>query len=423
MRLSHKFKPKLSHKEKEIINELAWHTTKFYNIVNYQIKNNDDIRPVYSPLDKEFKSNWHCNFLMAHNRQHCLKQLAKDWKSYFKSIKEYKNNPNKYKGKPRPPKFKKMHKKPNEVIFTNEVARVQGDKGDKLVLSLQKGIKDKYQVQNLKFELPKAIQSLIHSDNAKIPKSHSVKNTLQQVKIKYDKVSNECYFLITYKQEPKKKTKGNNIMSIDLGLDNLATITYKDNVDSQIINGKPLKSKNSYFNKEITRLQQIRMKQTSSKHFKDTKEIKKLRTKRKNYVMDYIHKASRKVIDLAKKHKVSKIIIGDLKEIKQDMDYNKSFVQIPIQKFKDLIKYKAKLEGIETIIINEAFTSGCSALDLEKLNRNNYDKTRRITRGLFKSNEGVKINADVNGSLNIMRKYLKDKCIPSAIWSDMKSIS
>jgi IS605 OrfB family transposase len=157
------------------------------------------------------------------------------------------------------------------------------------------------------------------------------------------------------------------------------------------------------------------MKQVGSENFKDTKQIKKLRLKRRDYVMDYIHKASRKVIDLAKQHNVAKIIIGDLKEIKQGMDYNKSFVQVPIQKFKDLIKYKAELENIEVILINESFTSGCSALDLEELNRDNYDETRRVTRGLFESNRGIKINSDVNGSLNIMRKYLKDKCIPKTI--------
>jgi transposase len=77
--------------------------------------------------------------------------------------------------------------------------------------------------------------------------------------------------------------------------------------------------------------------------------------------------------------------------------------------------YKAKLEGIEVIIINESFTSGCSALDLESLNRSDYDKSRRVERGLFVSNKGIKINSDVNGSLNIMRKYLKDNSIPKLI--------
>lgn len=149
-------------------------------------------------------------------------------------------------------------------------------------------------------------------------------------------------------------------MAIDLGLNNLATLTFKDNKDNYIINGKPIKSKNSYFNKEISKLQAVRMKQTGSKKFKDTNKIKKLRIKRNNYILDYLHKASREIIDLAKNHQVSKIIIGDIKQIKQKMNYNKSFVQIPIQRLKELIEYKAKIEGIELITVNESYTSGCT---------------------------------------------------------------
>ncbi|SEM55095.1 transposase, IS605 OrfB family, central region, partial [Candidatus Frackibacter sp. WG12] len=238
---------------------------------------------------------------------------------------------------------------------------------------------------------------------------------IQQVRIKKDNLSDKWYLLVIYKIEVKDKEKGSNIMAIDLGLNNLATLTFKDNVDNYIINGKSIKSKNSYFNKEITKLQAIKMKQTGSKNFKDTNKIKKLRIKRNNYILDYLHKASRKIINLAKEYQVSKIIIGDIKQIKQNMNYNKSFVQVPMQRLKELIEYKAKLEGIELITINEAYTSGCSALDLERLNRDNYNKSRRIERGLFKSNIGLTINADVNGSLNIMRKFLNKKCIPKLV--------
>ena len=66
-------------------------------------------------------------------------------------------------------------------------------------------------------------------------------------------------------------------------------------------------------------------------------------------------------------------------------------------------------------IINETYTRGCSTLDLEKLNKDNYNKSRRVERGLFQSNIGLTINADVNGSLNIMRKFLNQKCIPELV--------
>ena len=395
MRLTFKFKPNFSHKQLEIVKELSWHCSKLYNIVNYQIKNNEEVKPAYTRLEKQFKSNWHTEFLHSHNRQQALKQLAQDWKSFFNSIKDYKKNPSKYKGQPRPPKFKYMDKNPCEIIFTNLATRVRDDK---LLLSLSKAIKSKYDVKSLNFELPLAVQSIVDLE------------TIQQVRIKQDKLSKEWYLLIIYKVKEVKENTNSNIMSIDLGLDNLATLTFKDNTESYIINGKTIKSKNSYFNKEIAKLQNIRLKQVGSDRFKDTKQIKKLRLKRKNYVKDYLHKSSRKIIDIAIQNKVSTIIIGDIKNIKQGNKL-KSFVQIPIQRLVELIEYKAELEGIQIIKINEAYTSGCSAIDLEKLNKSNYDKSRRIKRGLFKTNEDILINSDQNGSLNILRKYLNDKCI------------
>ena len=400
MKLTFKFKSNFSHKQLEIVKELSWHCSKLYNTVNYQIKNNEEVKPVYTRLENNFKSNWHTDYLHSHNRQQLFKQLAQDWKSYFNSIKDYNNNPNKYQGQPKPPNFKYLNSNPSEIIFTNLATRIREGK---LLISLSREIKSKYNVKSLEFQLPTAIESMIDLDK------------IQQVRIKKDNLSDKWYLLVIYKIEVKDKEKGSNIMAIDLGLNNLATLTFKDNVDNYIINGKSIKSKNSYFNKEITKLQAIKMKQTGSKNFKDTNKIKKLRIKRNNYILDYLHKASREIINLAKEYQVSKIIIGDIKQIKQNMNYNKSFVQVPMQRLKELIEYKAKLEGIELITINEAYTSGCSALDLERLNRDNYNKSRRIERGLFKSNIGLTINADVNGSLNIMRKFLNKKCIPKLV--------
>ena len=114
------------------------------------------------------------------------------------------------------------------------------------------------------------------------------------------------------------------------------------------------------------------------------------------------------VITYAKENNAGKIVIGDLKNIKQNMDYNKNFVQIPLQNLVEKIKYKAAIEGIEVDYISEKYTSGVSALDKEEITKENYDKSRRNYRGLFITNEGKKINADINGSLNIIRKYIKN---------------
>jgi hypothetical protein len=144
MRLSFKFKAKLNHKQLVIIRELAWHCSKLYNIVNYEVKNNKKVKPVYTQLEKQFKNNWHNNYLHSHNRQQALKQLAQDWKSFFASLKDYNKNPQKYKGQPGPPNFKHLNSNPCELIFTKPGIRIRDDK---LLLSLSKRIQSKYNVK------------------------------------------------------------------------------------------------------------------------------------------------------------------------------------------------------------------------------------------------------------------------------------
>ena len=401
MKLSFKFKPKLTELQLNIIEELSFHTTKLYNIVNYDCRENGF--KSYIEAEKEYKENWHNQFLHSHTYQQCLKVLEKNWKSYFASIKDYKKNPNKYKGEPKPPKFKNHTNKKNEVIFTEAGIRV---KNNILMLSLSKAMQEKFQVKSLNFSI----------DTEKLPVNFEA---LQQIKIKWDNSIKQWYLILIYNKEEENKVTGNNIMSIDLGRDNLATLTFLEDTESYLIDGKVLKSKISYYNKEIARLNSIGMKQVGdSKKFKNTKQINKLYAKRDNFVNNYIHKASRKIIDLALLHNCSIIVIGDIEGIKQENDI-KSFVNMPHQKLVDKIEYKAKLVGLKVVYVKENYTSGCSALDLENINKANYDKSRRIVRGLFRSNQGILVNSDVNGSLNILRKYVKDKCIPKLIQSVM----
>ena len=114
------------------------------------------------------------------------------------------------------------------------------------------------------------------------------------------------------------------------------------------------------------------------------------------------------IVNYAKENECDRIIIGNIKNIKQEMKNNKRFVQMPIQELVQKIKYKAELEGKEVILIEERYTSGVSSIDKEEIKKENYDRTRRIERGLFKTNSGKLINSDINGSLNILRKYIKN---------------
>jgi len=399
MKLSFKFYPQLNNLQLSIIEELSFHTTKLYNIANYECKEHGF--KSYYDLEKMFKSNWHNKFLHSHTYQQLLKVLEQDWKSFFQARKDYKTNPHKYKGIPQPPKYKNLERRKNQIIFTNLATRV---KSNVLLLSLSKKMQSMFNVENLNFVLPESVQKHINMD------------ALQQVKIIWDNSKKSWCLIIIYKVEEQSLTKNfHNIMAIDLGLDNLCAITFKDSKEQFLINGKPLKSKNSYYNKKIARLTSVAMKQTGSNKFKRTKQIIKLQRKRNNYVNNYLHKVSRIIINLALEHKCRTVVIGDLKGIKQG-SYVKGFVQIPIQRLVEQIKYKAQLVGIEVKLLKEEYTSGVSAYDLEPITKKYYNKSRRVKRGLFKTNQGYLVNSDVNGSLNILRKYVKDNVVPMSIF-------
>ena len=125
-------------------------------------------------------------------------------------------------------------------------------------------------------------------------------------------------------------------------------------------------------------------------------------------IKNYIHHTSRFIVNYALSNDINTIILGYNKDWKQSVDLgkkvNQKFVSIPYHTLLMQLQYKCKLEGITLIVTEESYTSGTSYLDNELLIRDNYNKSRRIHRGLFISNKGTEINADVNAAYQIIKK-------------------
>ena len=147
-------------------------------------------------------------------------------------------------------------------------------------------------------------------------------------------------------------------------------------------------------------------------NFDYTDKMNKLTIKRNNIVENFIHQASKVIIDSAIENNVSVIVVGNNKDWKRESNMskkvNQSFVGIPHQKFINKIAYKAENVGIKVVLTEESYTSGTSFLDDEMPVKDNYKKSRRKFRGLFISNQGIKINADCNGAYQIIKKVFKD---------------
>lgn len=387
--------------QKEILKDLMWHVTKVYNIMLYSIIEDQTDIPdriekealniLSSDYYREYKrNNWHSKYLHSHTLQQVIINVLQNYKAYVKAKKEYDKRPNKFKGKPKLPRYKT--KENQEVVFTKYAIRIQGNT---LRLSLSKEMKEKYQVESLNFLIPRKLKKLVKIENIKM------------IKIK---TKEKSYVLeIIYEREISlSKENKTNIMAIDLGLDNIVACTNKENTKTLLVSGKSVKSLNVRINDKISKLQKLEMlRLKNSKAYINTKRIKKLYEKRRNYINTYMHKVSKMVIEYAKENNCKEIVIGDLKDIKQGMKNNTKFIQIPLKSLRDKIEYKAKLNNIEVKYITEEYTSGVSAIDKEEIKKENYNIKRRITRGIFVTKEGKKINADINGSLNILRKYIK----------------
>ena len=209
-----------------------------------------------------------------------------------------------------------------------------------------------------------------------------------------------------YKTKKQVKATQKRIASIDIGQNNLMTVT--SNVFHPVIyNGKPVKSVNQFYNK-IKAKEQSRMMKQNNVYW--SKKLSQLTLWRENQIANYFHKATHHFVNYCIANDIDTVIIGRNQQWKDNINLgkkiNQNFVSIPFGKLYDLLKYKLELKGINYIETEESHTSKCSFIDKEEITHHDSYMGRRMRRGLFKSAEGVKYNADINGSLNILRKYI-----------------
>lgn len=352
------------------------YNTTLYEARQYYFKNNsrfsayDIIRKFTKENQKDFRA------LPAVVSRYVIQLVEKNMNSYFKLVKL------KQKGK-----FTNKVKLPN---YLNKKTGRQIVHYHKLALSLQ------------------------DDGKVKLSKSDIVLNTTVPFKdIQYLQVvpcGNHIKVLISYyKTKPTQKKSCKRFASIDVGVNNLMTVT--SNVFHPIIyNGKPMKSVNQFFNKtmakEVTRLKK-------ENNVTSSKKLDKLSLWRKNQIDNYFHKVTSDFVRVCKENKIDTVVIGRNKGWKTDLNIgsrnNQQFRMIPFLLIYNMLSYKLEMAGINYIETEESYTSKCSFIDKEELVHHDSYAGRRVMRGLFKSKDGHKYNADINGSLNILRKYLTNQ--------------
>lgn len=212
---------------------------------------------------------------------------------------------------------------------------------------------------------------------------------------------------IGFEREAEPQIITGNYASIDPGVNNLITMVDTVTKNPVIINGRPLKSINQWYNKKIAEMRSETEK-LYGKYW--SHKMSDVTNRRNNKIKDYMHKASTYIVNHLVSNRIGTLIIGESKEWKQDTNMyrinNQNFVCIPFEMLKSMLEYKCRLAGIEVVRQDEAYTSKCSFLDNEEIRKHEKYKGSRPKRGCFKTSSGRKVNADVNSACNIMKKYL-----------------
>ena len=376
-----------------ILKEISIHSSKFYNMTLYELSQGN--YKTQTEYYHQFKDHFRCGYLQMHTYCQVIKQAMKDVKSFFQLKKKYEKAPDKNQS-PGFPRYKNDRRLMLPTFLKTAIRLKEGY----LLLSIGKKMKSKKQIQAINIELPKEVYGLLSDKDLKVVTLKALENCKYQVKV-------------IYEFQEKTLKKSGDIMSLDLGVNNLAAVTFMESCDQFLLDGRVLKSKIATFNNLIAKAYSKEMKISGSGSFNLTKKLKHLIKKRNGFIDYYIHKSSRMIIDLSKEYDVKTIVIGDFKGIKQE-NKMKYFVQIPHGRLIDQIKYKAKEEGIQVIMQEESYSSSVSSVDLETVTKSYADRSRRIYRGLFKTSLGL-MNADINGSLNILRKYVGEKNNPKLV--------
>lgn len=367
-----------SHPLWKVIDEMCLNAKNLYNYANYIIRqeyiNNKRYIP-YKEMNFNLKTHQQYKVCMSQPANCILRLLDKNWKSFFKGLKEYEKNPKKFLGRPQIPKYLKKNGRFNWMIPNNCCYFENGE---------------------LKFRIRK-LQSIKW-------KCRCVGRLIQ---VRF--VPRGCVYvmeIVSQIEVPNAASENKRIVGIDLGVNNLATASNNIGEQPFIINGRGLKSLNQFYNKRRSELQS---KLPKGQFW--SKQLEQITFKRFNRVKNYMHHASHYIVKWCVQHQIDTLVVGHNDEWKQDLKMSKvnsqNFVGIPYEILIQQLKYKCEDVGINFIETEESYTSGTSFLDGELPCKENYNKKRRVKRGLFQAADTL-INSDVNGSLQIICKVFPD---------------
>jgi len=370
---------------------MCHHSNSLYNCALYIIKSNFKETGKYIGYKKlyhEIKNNIHYQSLYTRTSQQILRLIDKDFRSFFALLNRKKKG--EYAANVREPSYKK--------------------KGEQFILIFPN---DRLLIKNGNLKITKEL---------KLPFTKKIDGIIKQLIIipKYNGYYEMCLQYEEIKNNNKNyELKNENYLSIDLGINNLCAC-FSNVGPSFIMNGKPLKSYNQFYNKRKAKIQS-ELKTVNNKHWSNF--LSKITTNRNNYINNYFNQSVSKIINYCLKYKIKNIVVGYNEGWKQEINIgkknNQNFLNIPHLNMRKKLEYKCENYDMNFIQHEESYTSKCSFLDTESIGKHDEYLGKRVKRGLFKSSDGTLLNADINGSANIMRKVVSNVHVTDEIVASM----
>jgi putative transposase len=311
-------------------------------------------------------------------------QLHKAWVGFKKAMDAWREHPERFTGRPNLPGYK--HKTEGRNLLVYEKGAIWKGELDQGVIA----------VTELGTLVPTAQNRETVCEVRIVPKG------------------DQYVIEVVYQQEAKQASVDPALfVAVDLGVSVLAALTSnKPGFIPRLVSGRPIKSRNQYYNKRRTRSQRRLAQQNRF----PSRQLDRMTTKRNRRIMHDLHTARRRINDLLVSEAIGLLIIGKNPLWKQDIELgkrnNQHFVLIPHARLIELLTYKAELVVIRVILPEESYTSRASFLDRDEIPVYDPERAkeprfsgRRDGRWYYASGKRI-IHSDVNGSYNICRKVV-----------------
>ena len=317
--------------------------------------------------------------------QQTIRLLAQNWASYWKLWKAHKQG--RLTAKPSIPSYRRDY---FTVIYSSQM------------------VGRRWLKQGVVHPTPTAVKQ-----GFKLPE-HINSESVRSARL-IPRAGGQCFELeVLYQEEPVEQSKGTVTAGIDIGVDNLYAIAFDDFSEGLIVSGKSLKHINQASNYFVDN---HRSKLAKHGLTEVTKIEQRWWENRRRRLYHEYTTLNNKTVDALLERNVGTVIIGWNDGFKHSSNMgrcnNRKFVSLPHKKIVDNLVYKLESLGICVILVEESYTSKASFIDndvvpvFSKEAKKKYTFSgRRKHRGLYISQHGCRINADLNGAFNIIRKHV-----------------